>query len=361
METFKNDDDGYLKWHSAHEIAFVLNRFGGTNPAYNVLHRSTCPFLWREADENARTVIEKWCSTSEGELTQQADAVLGEGMWKRCGVCFRSSTNEKAQPVAYPQKHSSSFEHPGSVWIPGEPAAWVSTGEKEWKQLVTSALNESVSPLPGFKWTPEWLDIELRLLEDRLYRKDLDNMLTPLLAAARDAGWLERGFNRLGSVTARKVAVSDVGEVGALITPHSSLPQFDKDETGVLIKTELNSLDESSVKWTLYDCAFDLCTCQPELRFPPLSPLSIDIRVVVNDDDRRKSIQALMKPCIDGLEPILGHPDNLPPVPREQLRRRLAPQDEMVLSLAIHVRGGISSGIAVRIRQHQEGPLASEE
>jgi hypothetical protein len=56
-----------------------------------------------------------------------------------------------------------------------------------------------------------------------------------------------------------------------------------------------------------------------------------------------------MKPCIDGVEPLLGHPDNLLSEPRESPRRRLAPQDEMVLSLAFHVRGGDADAASVLI------------
>ena len=56
-----------------------------------------------------------------------------------------------------------------------------------------------------------------------------------------------------------------------------------------------------------------------------------------------------MKPCIDGVEPLLGHPDNLLPEPRESPRRRLAPQDEMILTLAFQVRGGDADAVSVLI------------
>lgn len=56
-----------------------------------------------------------------------------------------------------------------------------------------------------------------------------------------------------------------------------------------------------------------------------------------------------MKPCIDGIEPIMGHPDNLLPVPRSELNRSLAPQDEMILKLEFNVRGGKSNHITIVI------------
>ena len=80
MDTFRNDEDGYLAWHQNHEQGFVMNRFGGTNPVFNVLHRSNCTFLWRNVDEGTRTAVEKWCSESEQELAQQADCSRKENV-----------------------------------------------------------------------------------------------------------------------------------------------------------------------------------------------------------------------------------------------------------------------------------------
>ena len=231
-----------------------------------------------------------------------------------------------------------------SQWISGEPSVWLGSGEKEWKSTVTAAL-ESARP----EESPQWIDIEFRLLEGTLYGKDLDNLVTPILESARDGGWVERGFARLGTVTARKVAVTDSSAVGVAISPHADLPATKTERAGVLLETALPSLDEVTVKWALYENAIELYQRRPELRFPPQSPIAIDVRVTVNDSGRRKSIGALMKPCIDGLEPILGHPSNLLPEPRESLQRRLAPQDEMVLSLAVHVRGGPLNRVSVLI------------
>jgi len=355
MEIFKNDDAGYLQWHSDHEVGFIFNRFGGTNPNMNVLHRGSCSFLWRDKDENGRTTVKKWCSTSEEELVQHANTTLGEGMWKRCGVCFRTPRCSQTQTSDSSTTESAPTGPTGSVWIPGEPAAWIGAGEKEWKGKVTETLR-----LEAPAETPQWLEIELRLLNERVYRKDIDNMLTPLLESARDAGWVERGFQNLGSVTARKTMVNAEADVGALIIPHKAPPQLTQERLGILIESKLDGFDENSIKRNLYESAFGLYSRRPELRFPPLSPLSMEIRVDISDDSRRKSIQALIKPCIDGVEPILGHPDNRLPIPWEQLDRRLAPQDEMVLSLAFHVRGGASNGISVMISPFEDLPSTND-
>ena len=227
--------------------------------------------------------------------------------------------------------------------VAGEPAAWIGAGEKEWKQKLKSAFE--LAPLDE---SPACLDVEFRLLHERLYSKDIDNLLTPVLESARDAGWIEKGFAQLGNITARKTPVADKADVCVVVTPHANAPMWATSRTGVLIETALEGLDQDSVKWSLYESALALYESRPELRFPPQCPLALDVRVTIDDAGRRKSISTLMKPCIDGLEPILGHPSNLPPEPRGVMKRRLAPQDEMVLDLAFHVRGGVSNAVAVQ-------------
>ncbi|MEE3181235.1 MAG: hypothetical protein VX288_04950 [Planctomycetota bacterium] len=88
MRKFKDDEAGYLEWHLQNRTGFVFNHFGGNDPGYNKLHRSTCSFLRREKDENARTTVEKWCSETENELVQHIEEFVGLDMWTRCSVCF---------------------------------------------------------------------------------------------------------------------------------------------------------------------------------------------------------------------------------------------------------------------------------
>jgi hypothetical protein len=345
MQAFKNDEDGYLEWHAEHPNAFVLNHFGGTNPAFNVLHLSKCTFLWRPVDDGVRTVVEKWCSNSESEIEQHADATLGPRMWKKCRVCFRTPQVDVLPAPLFQSDVVEQEVHEYSVWIPGEPSVWIGSGEKEWKKKVTAALQRQ-----AFGDNPQWIDVEFRLLQDRLYTKDIDNLLTPILESGRDAGWVERGFANLGSVTARKVGVTNAEMVGAFVTPHQQPPPLAAHRTGVLVEAPLASVDADAVKWTLYNKSFELYEHRPELRYPPQRPIAAEIRVMISNAGRRKSLQALMKPCIDGLEPLLGHPDNLLPEPRESLHRRLAPQDEMILTLELHVRGGNSNEVSVLLK-----------
>jgi hypothetical protein len=345
MDAFKNDESGYLAWHAANPNGFVLNHFGGTNPAFNVLHRAKCVFLWRSCDDGARTVVEKWCAGSESELSRQADLILGVGNWKRCGVCFRSfredtRTNLLAEPFEAPTIPQESH-----VWVAGEPAVCVGAGEKEWKDLLVTRLGQNV---PREK--PQWIDVEFRMTQQWLYRRDIDNLLTPVLESARDAGWVDRGFANLGSVTARKIAVLDGGQVGAQITPYHESPILNFERMGILVEAPVMGLDDDAVKWTLYETSFALFKSRPELRYPPQYPMSMEIRITINNASRRKSLQALVKPCIDGTEPIMGHPYNLLPEARENLKRRLAPQDEMIVSLWFHVRGGELDTVAVLLR-----------
>jgi hypothetical protein len=91
IEIFKNKEDDYMNWRESNPDGFVLNHFGGNDGNMNVLHKASCSFLYRDKDEGARTIVEKWYAPTDGELVAKADQTLGVGMWKRCGVCFRDS------------------------------------------------------------------------------------------------------------------------------------------------------------------------------------------------------------------------------------------------------------------------------
>lgn len=357
---FKNDEAAYSRWHELHVAGFVFKHFGGTNPRYNVMHKSNCMFLWRDKDENSRTAVEKWCAVSELELASHADEVLGVGEWNRCGVCFRQASRGQTETLGDtefigderpatpasgpPVTQPLSPESRGTVWVAGEPAAWIGSGEKEWKAKVSAALsNRPLETAPG------WLDFDFRFAEDRLFKKDIDNLITPVLEAVRDSGWVERGFSQLGSITARKSVVPDEGSAGVLIQPRWSSAELSEPSQGVCIACALGSMDADSVKWALYDEAFEMQRQQPEIRFAPGTHIAMDVRVTIDAAAPRKSILALIKPCIDGVEPVLGTPDGRLAVPRTQLDRPLAPQDEMVTQLSFHVRGGQRNCVSVFI------------
>ncbi len=248
MEVFHKDEDGYLAWHAAHPNGFVFNRFGGTNPAYNVLHNSKCVFLWRECDEGTRTVVEKWCSPIEAELAEQADSVLGHGMWKKCGVCMRSAAvNAPTEPAIAPVPAKVETQT-GDVWLQGEPAVWLGSGESEWKRKLTTTLARLCR-----KKSRSGLMSNLDSLRKKLYAKDIDNLLTPVLESGRDAGWFDRGFANVGSVTAKKCGVADLEMAGVVISPRTLPPALATNRGGVLIEAPLVGLDADTVKWTLYE------------------------------------------------------------------------------------------------------------
>ena len=87
---FHHDERGYSAWLDEHPRGFVFNRFGGRDPAMNVLHRASCTFLRRDADAGARTVYEKACGETRDEVEAAATELRGgEDGWKHCGVCMR--------------------------------------------------------------------------------------------------------------------------------------------------------------------------------------------------------------------------------------------------------------------------------
>lgn len=355
MHIFKNDDQGYVDWNVANSVGYVLNNFGGNTAAFNVLHKSTCVFLWRDKDEGSRTVVEKWCSADEHFIEEYANQSLGFSQWRRCAVCFRGhdaakhglQTEDERKSTNVSASIESENISSSSVWVSGEPSVWLGSGERQWKEKVKSALQATSLPSE-----PQWIDANLYLTDNRLFAKDIDNLLTPILESARDSGWIQRGFAFLGSVTAQKILCDSAEKQGVAITPIAVPPNVSQGmENGVCVEVEVERFDEKTVKWALYDRAFEMFSKNPELRFAPQTELSLKILVVINNAQRRKSIQALLKPCIDGLEPILGHPDNLLPVGRTELNRSLAPQDEMVMNLEFHVRGGEQNHISVVIQR----------
>jgi hypothetical protein len=87
IEEFHDDEPRYAAWLRDHPDGFVFNHFGGSDPAYNVIHPSACPHLHRAGDEGRRTVYAKLCSPDLAELERKLRALRGPGGWVRCGRC----------------------------------------------------------------------------------------------------------------------------------------------------------------------------------------------------------------------------------------------------------------------------------
>ena len=99
------------------------------------------------------------------------------------------------------------------IWIPGEPAVFAGAGETAYKKMVQSLLEET-----NIIMQPEWLDFEFKYVADRIYRKDIDNTITPILDGMRDAGYVQTGYKYLGTITARKRIAKTETEVGVLVS-----------------------------------------------------------------------------------------------------------------------------------------------
>jgi len=89
MNAFENQESEYEDWLRAHTEGFVFNHFAGSNPADDVIHRSSCSFLHRERDAGARTGYAKICSDDLAEVEAEATSLRGgRDGWVRCSVCW---------------------------------------------------------------------------------------------------------------------------------------------------------------------------------------------------------------------------------------------------------------------------------
>jgi hypothetical protein len=67
----------------------TANHFGGRDAVDNVVHRSSCSFLHRNADSGARTKYGKFCGVGREEVEREATRLRGAGGWKHCGSCLQ--------------------------------------------------------------------------------------------------------------------------------------------------------------------------------------------------------------------------------------------------------------------------------
>ncbi len=92
MIEFKNDEDGYFAWLTAHPTGFVLNVRHEADPDYVVLHRASCGTISSDKlTPGAYTSrgFRKWCAEEVNDL-QPAAKLEGrqDGTFsKRCGLC----------------------------------------------------------------------------------------------------------------------------------------------------------------------------------------------------------------------------------------------------------------------------------
>jgi hypothetical protein len=323
----------YEDWLQSHaEDGLVFNHFGRT-AEFNVLHRANCWTLRRNVDAGSRTIVPKVCSTARGALESEITRRTGAAsLWRHCKIC-----KPGAEPVADASPAVTALDQPSSetdgdtIWIPGQPRVWIGSGWEAW----VAQLIDRFGPWRGRR--PESFDMVFVVDESRLLNVDLDNLITPVLDALRDADVIETGFQRVGTVHARKQTASDTG-----VLVRTGLPESVAPRAGVLIEVELESRSEDAVKRAVYQRAAEVYWSRPALAVPAQESIAVDVSVELTG--RRKSIRDLLKPCIDGLEPILSCPDGRTPLTLDELAegkwRTLAPQDEMIMELRMDVRGG---------------------
>lgn len=126
---------------------------------------------------------------------------------------------------------------------------------------------------------------------------DLDNLVRPVLAGLRDAGVFVRGFAGLDTLVASKAFSENAGVTIWLDTPVDRPPT----EQPALALTEVESDVlptegnlESKHAWR--DAVASMWTVEPVTN-------DVWIDAVVRSG---RSLEGLMKPIIDGLDPILG-------------------------------------------------------
>ena len=87
VETFVNDDEGYLRWLKQNASGFVVNSYNKPVPEYLIMHRATCWTISTDARTNWTTTgFIKICSSDKTELEMWAAKEVG-GKPHHCGVC----------------------------------------------------------------------------------------------------------------------------------------------------------------------------------------------------------------------------------------------------------------------------------
>ena len=89
MESFVDNDTGYLQWLAAHPDGFVMNAARNPTPAYLVLHRTSCHTISGIPARGSRWTTGdyiKICGRRR-ELEEFARRNVG-GEASTCGLCF---------------------------------------------------------------------------------------------------------------------------------------------------------------------------------------------------------------------------------------------------------------------------------
>jgi hypothetical protein len=229
-------------------------------------------------------------------------------------------------------------------FIQGEPSVGEVKTTNEWKKIIKDKID-----IKQCNIKPESIDLQFFLSEQKFYDKDLDNMVRPALDALKDAKICKYAFRGLKEVTASKNK-SDNLEQGLKIKFN------DTERRGALnissrvkIEANINALDEYAVKWAIYEASLDYY--RENNRVYINVDLAVDIVVQLDHSNINKSIKELIKPSIDGLEPVLGRNDGLAPLEDKEGRYkwRLDPKDSRIVTLNIRIEPGVTNKINISI------------
>jgi hypothetical protein len=206
------------------------------------------------------------------------------------------------------------------IQVCGSPIGGESVHERAWRRLVAEAA-AGHPPLSA-------VGLHFRLRESR--RVDLDNLVRPALAGLRDSGVFNRGYRNLDLLVATKRPHADEGldvdvDAGSVLQ-HSRTA---RSESILVAAAEFPREGDRAgmVAWRERVAA----SCSG----PPVTGAAwVDVAARTAG-----SLEALMKPVIDGLEPFLGRD------PRG--RSNFAPNDHLVVRLVMRRQLDLRQRLAV--------------
>ena len=201
------------------------------------------------------------------------------------------------------------------VRVNGSPIGGEDTREHAWRAAVAAEAGRRKIAKVG--------SVGLAFVLEPGRRVDIDNLARPVLAGLRDAGWFSRGYGTLDVLVVTKQHGDNVGvDVAANI----EMPELDDDEAiQIVSKNAIPSEGKSEMKHAWREAV------RASWGKPPIEG---DVTVELGFRTKR-SLVDLLKPNIDGLEPILGRD------PRGRLE--FCPLDDKITRLvAWRIQGDVS-------------------
>jgi hypothetical protein len=172
------------------------------------------------------------------------------------------------------------------------------------------------------------LGLHFRLQPDR--RLDLDNLVRPALAGLRDAGIFTRGFPGLHHLVATKELSSQPGL--AVDFDETRLQQAEPPGS-VLLSARASAVPRDGSRSSKREWLDVVAANYPGA--PVGQMVWIDVAVNV-----KGSLEAVMKPVIDGLEPLLGRDSSG--------RLEFTPNDHLITWLRVTRRPDLEPAIDLR-------------